>query len=217
MVTKRKKASGVFVMMPLMAFFFLLLPALLEAGEVTLAWDPNSESNLAGYKLYYDGDSDSEMYGGTGANEGDSPVVIYLEDLADASSPTFTLTDLEDGQYYYFALTAFDTDGLESDFSDEVGTLIGFETSSDKAVADSSDISSSETSDSSSSGSDGSSSSGGGKCFITGIADGHDAPSRPAMMAVFLLLAAAIALQTGRNMKKAQKISPRREKEQPRP
>lgn len=57
--------------------------------------------------FYYDGDSDTEMYQGRGANEGDSLIVIYLEDLDDLGSPTFSLT-------------AFDLDGLESDFSDEV-------------------------------------------------------------------------------------------------
>lgn len=90
-------------------------------GEsVTLAWDANSEANLAGYKLYYKGDTSGAPYNGTGLNEGDSPVVIHLTQLADPGSPNFTLTGLDSGRQYYFALTAFDTDGAESDYSDEV-------------------------------------------------------------------------------------------------
>ena len=31
----------------------LLLPSSVLAGEVTLAWDPSQDPNLAGYRLYY--------------------------------------------------------------------------------------------------------------------------------------------------------------------
>jgi hypothetical protein len=117
----------------------LMLPPALWAGDVTLAWSPNSESNLAGYKLYYDGDSDSEMYRGTGANEGESPIIIGLEDLADADSPVYTLTGLAVGEFYYFALTAFNTDGLESDFSDELGTEIESDSTYNKTATDPAD------------------------------------------------------------------------------
>lgn len=135
--------------------------AVANAGEVTLAWDANTEENLAGYKLYYDGDSDAEMYQGTGATEGDSPIIIYVEDLADVDAPTFTLTGLEEGQYYYFALTAFDSDGLESDFSEEVGALIGSEESSDTSTS----VSTSAVADSGNSDGGGG---GGSGCFISG-------------------------------------------------
>lgn len=159
--------------------FFLLLPAALQAGEATLAWDPNQETNLAGYKLYYDSDSDIEMYGGTGANEGDSPIVIYLKDLEEIKSPTYTLTGLTTGEYYYFALTAFDTDGMESDFSEEVGTLVGVGSSLAKAVSDT-DTTSEE--------------SNGSSCFISGTM-GNNAENFPmAAAAVFLLMAAAIVM-----------------------
>jgi hypothetical protein len=99
-------------------------------AEVTLAWDANKEDNLAGYKLYYKSDTSGEPYDGTGLEEGDSPVIIYVETpagadasthvLGDPAEPVFPLTGLADGTTYYFALKAFDTDGLESDFSVEV-------------------------------------------------------------------------------------------------
>lgn len=91
-----------------------------NAAEVTLAWNANSESNLAGYKLYYKTDTGGAPYNGTGLNEGDSPIIINLEDLTDTASPEFPLTGLDKGELYFFALTAFDTDGLESDYSEEV-------------------------------------------------------------------------------------------------
>lgn len=118
-----------FVFSVLFASFFILSallslsPAVCFAQaseEVTLAWDANSEDNLAGYKLYYNLDTSGAPYDGTGITEGDSPVIIYLDELDDSTDPMFTLTGLEEGQLYYFALTAFDTDDLESDYSDEV-------------------------------------------------------------------------------------------------
>lgn len=166
-------------------FACLLLPAILVAGEVTLAWDPNAESNLAGYKLYYDGDTDTEMYQGTGADAGDSPVVIYLENLTDPDSPVFTLTGLTDGQYYYFVLTAFDTDGMESDYSDEVGTLV----ESDDTASSTSEASS-ETSDTSSE-TVGSSGGSGGGCFISN-ATGSPVTSGTTAAALLLMAAAGV-------------------------
>lgn len=150
------------------AIFFLVFPvvflvttclffAVANAADVTLAWDANTEENLAGYKLYYDGDSDTEMYQGTGAAEGDSPIIIYVDDLTDDEEPTFTVTGLDEGQYYYFALTAFDTDGMESDFSDEVGALLGSENSLGTSVSAAADAGGSD---------DGGG--GGSGCFISG-------------------------------------------------
>lgn len=174
-------------------FFLAGFSATAKAADVTLAWDANTESNLAGYKLYYDGDSDTEQYQGVGANEGDSPVIIYLEDLDDSENPSFTLTGLEDGQYYYFALTAFDTDGLESDFSDEVGCFTGTVSdiagtsgtsldSTAKPVADAtSDVSSSEGS-------------GGGGCFITMAAADNTGETGAAGPGIFIFLGAAVML-----------------------
>jgi len=109
--------------------FSLLFPVFLSnaacAAEVTLAWDANTESNLVGYKLYYESEIDIELYGGTDANEGDSPITISLLSLRDPDSPMYTISGLEEGTFYYFALTAFDIDGMESDFSEEVGAVVG--------------------------------------------------------------------------------------------
>ena len=69
------------------------------------AWDANKENNLAGYKIYY----------GTKSREYDKVV-----DIPDKNAITGKVTDLEPGVTYYFAAIAYNTDGLESDFSDEI-------------------------------------------------------------------------------------------------
>jgi hypothetical protein len=99
-----------------------------QAVQVTLAWDANSESNLAGYRLFYN-DTSGVPYDGVNASEGESPITINLEDLADATNPMYTITLVGDGSEdvtEYFALTAFDTDGLESGYSEEVSTLLDY-------------------------------------------------------------------------------------------
>jgi len=202
MMKRHKNFTSIVLIFLVQVFFFLMLTNALQAGQVQLAWDPNTEGDLAGYKLYYDGDSDSEMYRGTGATEGDSPVVINVEDLADAGSPAFTLTGLEAGQYYYFALTAFNTEGVESDFSDEVGALVEVGGDLNKTV-DSSPETASESSG-------GSGSSGGTDCFISGLM-GERAGSLPlAAAAVLLLMAAAAAARPGTILKAARRFHRRR-------
>ena len=90
----------------------LVIGAVLSAGEVTLAWDPNSEPDLAGYKLYY----------GLGSGQ-------YDEIIDVGNVTTNTVTGLEDGLTYYFVVTAYNTAGLESDPSNEVSNTVPFDTS----------------------------------------------------------------------------------------
>ena len=86
-------------------------------GTLTLSWQANPEADVTGYKVYYDIDSGTP-YEGKGATEGDSPI--------DAGNVTsFTLSGLTIGQTYYIAITAYDSQGLESWFSEEVvGTVV---------------------------------------------------------------------------------------------
>ena len=85
---------------------FLLLFALtrdVAAANVTLAWDPNPEPNLAGYKIHYGSQSHS-----------------YTSSIDVGKQTSYTITGLADGQTYYFAATAYDTEGNQSDYSTEV-------------------------------------------------------------------------------------------------
>lgn len=118
------KLKSTLFLIIVLALFGGIVSTSAMASEVTLAWDANSESNLAGYKLFYKTGSPEAPYDGTGLFEGDSPITINLADLEMVSAPTFKLTGLEEGKTYYLALTAFDTDSLESDYSRAVNHTV---------------------------------------------------------------------------------------------
>ena len=86
---------------------FLLLP-IAHSAQISLAWDPNSETDLAGYKIYY-GVTQGGPYNSPG-----SPKIIV------GNITTYKLTDLTPGQTYYVVATAYDTSNNESGYSNEV-------------------------------------------------------------------------------------------------
>jgi uncharacterized protein YqjF (DUF2071 family) len=88
--------------------FSLAIPLAWGSSSVTLAWDPNIESNLAGYKVHY------------GAASG-----LYTNSVDAGSITTNRVTGLVDGVMYYFAVTAYNTDGQESDYSAEISYRTG--------------------------------------------------------------------------------------------
>ena len=72
--------------------------------RVTLAWNPSPDPTVVGFRLY----------------EGlASQTYTTVYDVSSATS--VTLTNLAPGRTYYFAVTAYDVTGLESDFSGEIG------------------------------------------------------------------------------------------------
>src|SRR2546425_1767923 len=84
-----------------------LAPALSSAAQVTLAWNANTEPDLAGYKLYYGLSSGSYQ---------------FSVDVGNQTS--HTLSGLLDGRIYYFAATAYNVSLAESGFSNEVSKAI---------------------------------------------------------------------------------------------
>src|SRR5437867_789820 len=84
-----------------------LAPALSSAAQVTLAWDANTDPDLAGYKLYY------------GLSSGS-----YQSSVDVGNVTSYTLSGLLDGQVYYFAATAYNLSLAESGFSNEVSKAI---------------------------------------------------------------------------------------------
>jgi hypothetical protein len=86
------------------ASFFVLFMALDAHGAgLTLAWDPNPEANLAGYKVYY----------GTASGSYSSVVDV-------GNFTSLTISSLEAGKTYYFAATAYAASGEESAKSNEI-------------------------------------------------------------------------------------------------
>jgi hypothetical protein len=81
----------------------LFIPTSVLAGEVTIAWDPAQDPNIAGYRIYY----------GSGSSGYEGFLDVGME-------TTYTLTDLDEGQPYYFGLVTYDADGAESELSQEV-------------------------------------------------------------------------------------------------
>ncbi len=110
------------VLLYLNALFLLLylLVGRAVAADVELAWDANTESDLAGYYVYYKTGSSGAPYDGTGVNEGDSPIQVPLGDLTDQDNPNYTITGLSDTETYFFVVTAYNTEGHESAYSNEV-------------------------------------------------------------------------------------------------
>jgi hypothetical protein len=89
------------------------------AKNVTLAWDPNDESeNVIGYKLYYR--TGSFTYNNcTGAAEGNSPIIVPVASLSNPDAPQLTVTGLQENVVYFFAATAYNA-SAESSYSNEV-------------------------------------------------------------------------------------------------
>jgi len=85
-----------------------LLGGILRADQsVTLAWDPNPEPDVSGYKIHYGNASRNYPYSTNVGNV-----------------TTATVYGLQEGLVYFFAVTAHNTSGLESDYSNEVTNSI---------------------------------------------------------------------------------------------
>jgi len=87
---------------------FVLLTTLIWQGRAhsataTLAWTPSSSTDLTGYKLYC----------GTLSRTYDQIFTI-------GKQTSFSVNTLQAGKTYYFALTSYNSRGLESGFSEEI-------------------------------------------------------------------------------------------------
>ena len=89
------------LLLPLLVILFFTGTSM--AQQVSLAWNPNPEPSLAGYKIHY----------GTSSRN-----YTHQKDVGNVTQ--CTISGLEEGKTYYFAATAYDTRGNESGYSNEV-------------------------------------------------------------------------------------------------
>jgi hypothetical protein len=86
----------------------LLIASPASSAQVTLAWDANQEADLAGYRVYLNSGSPGPPY--------DLYRSAVLSSFKEPNHPQLRVGSLKAG-YYCFAVTAFDSEGNESDFS----------------------------------------------------------------------------------------------------
>ena len=91
------------LLLTLVLIFFPLLTPKVYSSQVTLAWDANTESQLAGYKVYY---------GGASRN--------YDQTIDVGNQTSYALAEMPEYQKTYFAVTAYDKYNQESGFSEEL-------------------------------------------------------------------------------------------------
>ena len=91
-----------------MVLYFVLSAANSYAGQLQLAWDPSPSPDVTGYMLYY------------GPTSGG-----YTQSIDMGNVTEYIDYNLIDGQTYYFAVTAYDSYGDQSDYSNEVSAAIG--------------------------------------------------------------------------------------------
>ena len=98
----------------IMIFPVLLFATVTSADQVILQWNANTEPDLAGYIVYWDSDQAGPPY-----------VNNQIMTLSDDENPDIqvvekTITGLMSGTTYWFVVTAYNTENLESGFSNEV-------------------------------------------------------------------------------------------------
>jgi hypothetical protein len=86
------------------------------AQTLTLAWDPSTDSAVAGYQLYYQVESPRPPFDGSEAAQGFSPIDVGPYNSQDIDLP-------DDGRVYYFAVTAYTNLGYESAFSNIIANF----------------------------------------------------------------------------------------------
>ncbi len=103
------KRLTVFFLFFLISVFCLLYSGAAHAASVTLAWDQSQETDVAGYRVYY------------GTTSGHYTTMISV-----GNNTSGTITNLEPGRTYYFTATAYDYNGNESAFSQEIPYTVPF-------------------------------------------------------------------------------------------
>ncbi len=87
-------------------------------SDVTLAWNPSPTAEVSGYRLYF------------------GPASRFYTNVLDVQQQTsVTVSRLREGSTYFFAVTSYTVDGLESDFSGEVPYTVPFQNRARLSIA----------------------------------------------------------------------------------
>jgi Fibronectin type III domain len=108
-----------------LAIFLLLLALIMgcggggsstgNGGVIKIGWDPNTESELAGYRVHL----------GTRSDDAFTTSVDVGMATREGNLVVYTLTNLNMGQEYCIALTAYNTSNYESGLSNLWGDVCG--------------------------------------------------------------------------------------------
>ncbi|MEJ2102327.1 MAG: fibronectin type III domain-containing protein [Desulfobacterales bacterium] len=173
-----RRSNFIFFWCCLVFAAFILLevfPSPCLAKKVTLGWDANPEPDLEGYVIY-------RNIGSPG------PPFKYADELQENElnnplNPQVALTGLNEHSRYYIAVTAYDTEGNESYFSDQLCVEIV-----DSSIESCGIIPSNYGSSSESSGDGRSGGGGGGGCFISSSAGGSGHARVMAVIVIIMLV-----------------------------
>ena len=95
-------------LLPFIVILITSVTTFAASGSISLAWDRSTETDVVGYKVYW------------GTSSG-----VYTAQQDNLNEITATISNLEVGSRYYFAVTAYNQSGLESAYSQEVSGIVG--------------------------------------------------------------------------------------------
>lgn len=144
----------------LIPYTLYLIPVFItpaSAAVATLGWSANDEPDLEGYVVYRNREESGPPY-----NYSDE---VSEDELEDPLNPRLKLTGLKKDTKYYVALTAYNSEGIESSFSNEVCIKV-----IENVIQACSEAATPSTNTSSNKGgSSGGGGGGGGGCFISTV------------------------------------------------
>ncbi len=103
MFLPKKRNFNFFIVLTLVSILLSSF-SIVKGADVLFEWDPNTESELAGYEIFH------------GSSSG-----TYHSSEKLGNVTEYTMSGLEDGVKHYFALKAYDINDNKSEFSDEIG------------------------------------------------------------------------------------------------
>jgi hypothetical protein len=89
-----------------------------KSGQVSLTWNLDTDSTVVGYNLYYTTNPTALT------QSMPRPIPGTIDKISGMSVTATTLTGLSSGVVFYFGLTAYNANGIESTLSNVVSTAV---------------------------------------------------------------------------------------------